>query len=225
MNSKLFLNLLRANLLGWTIISLFVVADCFSPGDVSSIAAAVAAAHIGKPPPFHSPSLRDTTKIKDAPNGSFNDSIMHQKFDVIGKAPTSKVKSNQVTNGITPTVCDQIHRCDQNNIKVDKIPEEASEFSCNSFLEGPSSPIIETNNLVDIDHVHDFERILSEKRLELDNFFSENASTEKIQANNKNMNCDSDEDDIDDIPTVHAVFCGYKATLDELSRLRSAHVI
>ena len=73
---------------------------------------------------------------------------------------------------------------------------------------------------------HDFEQLLCSKRIELDNFISDNTVTENDNFNlyqyTKN---DLDEDEIEDIPTVYAVFCGYRATAEELSRLRSAHAL
>jgi hypothetical protein len=158
----------------FTISTQIAVLEGFSPGDVSSIAAAVAAAHIGKPPPFHTLLVRDESTTTGT--------NMSRKFDVVGKAPTRKEISNR---------------------------------------ELPSLPV--TAKIFEVDvHRHDLETILWVKQNDLDNFVSESPSTGKDTTCDKQiLNHELDEY----IPTVDAVFCGYRATFEEISRLRSAHDI
>lgn len=220
MISKTTIILLRSILLAWTITTQIVSVVGFSPGDVSSIAAAVAAAHIGKPPPFHSTNRRENN-AKDTNDYSSCNYDMNNKFEVIGKAPRGHTPKNQQTTGTTSSTDHQFHRYDTKTIQAQEFSVNTSEHISNTFLYNALSTIY----VVDDVNQEDFETVLCAKRNELDNFMSETTSAEKQQSHSNNINFHCDEDGVEDIPTVHAVFCGYKATIDELSRLRSAHVV
>jgi hypothetical protein len=191
MTSKLSRLLLWATFL---MLTTFADVDGFAPGDVSSIAAAVAAAHIGKPPPFHTSSVRDKTATKSATYCSCSISNVNRKYDIIGKAPNRIVQNNQKTFGA-------------------------------SIIEKSSSPVTITNVLVG-ENQHAFERLLCVKRNELDNFILGNNANGKDASNiDQAITNELDNDGMEGVQTVHAVFCGYRATVEELSRLRSAHAI
>jgi hypothetical protein len=210
MTSKIFRILSRSTFLVWTISTQIGGLEGFSPGDVSSIAAAVAAAHIGKPPPFHSPQVRERSATTGATRYGCSKSDVSLKFDVIGKVPRSKAHSNQ------------------NTIRDSAIHHQTidgSGFPSKVAPEKLSFPNIAPNLEVDV-NMNDFKMILFSKRHELDNLISDITSTENDKSSiDQNMNIGFQEDNFEEVPTVYAVFCGYRATVEELSRLRSANVI
>ena len=226
MTSKVFRVLFRPILVVW-IIALHNdtrKVEGFCPGDDSSIAAAVAAAHIGKPPRFQGPSIRYKTEKKDAACRSCSNFDMSHKYDVIGKAPKNNSNRKHDTLRSSPVIHSQFnHRCDTIPIKI--ISVDTNELLSNTSLEKPSPSDRITSVEVDVTQ-RDFENILFAKRNELEHFISENTSVPKDKSEIDNtINCDSDEGGIDDVPTVHAIFCGYKATTEDMIRLRSAHVM
>ena len=143
--------------------------------------------------------------------------LLHQQKNNNKKMNPPK---NQQTTGTTSSTDHQFHRYDTKTMQSKEISVDTSELVSNTFLNNAFSTIY----VVDDVNQEDFESRLCAKFNELDNFMSETTSAEK-QSHSKNINFDCDEEGIEDIPTVHAVFCGYKATIDELSRLRSAHVV
>jgi hypothetical protein len=194
-----------------------IIVHGFSIGDTSSIAAAVAAAHIGKPPPFHASLRSTTTTAKDLTTNGCHNGSNHScrcKNDMIGKPPTRPHNNIIVDNTPQTTIFEQIHRYSATFKPFMEVSIQTSTDASRS--DGASSSVM--CNVLEIDP-NDFETTIRIKRNELEIFISEHETIEKIIEDNNIDNV------IDLMPTVPAVFCGYKATPEELLRLRSAHVV
>jgi hypothetical protein len=193
----------------------------FSPGDVSSIAAAVAAAHIGKPPPFHCKSLYRTVAVeKDSTENLSNfenHSNIHQHNNfVIGKPPPHR-SDRAIPFNITPDpTLEKINRYAASDDPTIEVSIDRSTDTSSSDFQSS-----ETSNIHDI-VPHDLGKFLRTSHKRWPILISEQQSKKDIIQNS--INYDDDNDAVEGI-SVPAVFCGYKATPEELLRLRSAQII
>jgi hypothetical protein len=192
------------------------VVDSFCPGDVDSLAAAVAASHIGKPPlinksPINQKALKNGAVARNTPFVS--------NYHVIGKAP-EHLKKIMVDKATVRITVDQvpIHQGSTPSIQSTEIPNDYQTLHLDRY-----ELTLTQLRAIGFAHAVDYD-----KRFEVI-FVTENDSSDaSALENNKSKDCvdDADDDDVDadDVPYVHAIFCGYRATPEEVSRLRSANV-